>query len=266
MTHLREAALNGSNIALTRTEAAIEITARPAADLRARVFELAEALFQSVRMQLSVPKYQAIAVGRGANLDLVDYPLNNAPWLRKQFAAIRQMKTEAERLAAIQSIVNYTQPVPGALYDDLGDPANQPHLVRPVGFAQDPAYLTGPSTAFSNRPSNQGGRVSWWTMAETIIEMPLEMRYTGLETKTRYKVRIQYAGDAEKKQVRLVANGKWMIHDFMEKPAEFVPVEFEIPREATAQGTLSLVYSKPAGLGGNGRGVQIAEVWLIPMP
>ncbi len=266
MVQLRAAATNGSLTAMQRAEAALAITTRPAADLRARVFELAEALFQSIRMQLSVPKYQAIAVGRGANLDLVDYPLNNASWLRTRFEAIRQLKSESERLAAIDGIVNYTQPVAGAMYDDLGDPANQPHLVRPVGFAQDPAYLTGPSTAFSNRPSNQGGRVSWWTMAETIIETPLEMRYTSLNPAIRYKVRIQYAGDAEKKQVRLLANGKWIIHDFMEKPAEFVPVEFEIPREATSQGTLTLQFSKRPGLGGNGRGVQIAEVWLIPMP
>ena len=31
------------------------------------MFQLAEALYQSVRMQLSVPLYRAIAVGRGAN-------------------------------------------------------------------------------------------------------------------------------------------------------------------------------------------------------
>ena len=37
------------------------VTEPVAADLRARVFELAEALFQSIRMQLSVPRYKAIA-------------------------------------------------------------------------------------------------------------------------------------------------------------------------------------------------------------
>ena len=51
---------------------------------RARVFELAEALYQSIRMQLSVPRYKAIAVGRGANLDTIDVPLNNRPWLTQQ--------------------------------------------------------------------------------------------------------------------------------------------------------------------------------------
>src|SRR5262249_35000211 len=45
---------------------------RTATDLRARVFELAEALFQSIRMQLSVPRYKAISTDRGANLDTID--------------------------------------------------------------------------------------------------------------------------------------------------------------------------------------------------
>ncbi len=60
-----------------------------ARELRARVFELAEALFQSIRMQLSVPRYQAIAVERGANLDTIDYPLNNRVWLEDRFAEVR---------------------------------------------------------------------------------------------------------------------------------------------------------------------------------
>ena len=62
--------------------------------LRARVFELAEALFQSVRMQLSVPRYAAIDPGRGANLDLIDRPITNADWLR---AALRRNPRAAQR-------------------------------------------------------------------------------------------------------------------------------------------------------------------------
>src|ERR1035437_6250209 len=46
-------------------------------DWRRRIFQLAEALFQSIGMQLSVERYQAIAVDRGASLDTLDYPLNN---------------------------------------------------------------------------------------------------------------------------------------------------------------------------------------------
>ena len=41
------------------------------------------------------------------------------------------------------------------------------------------------------------------------------------------------------------------------------PLEFDIPREATAGGSLSLKWFGTPGLGGNGRGNQVAEVWLI---
>jgi len=70
-------------------------------DLRARVFELAEALFQSIHMQLSVPRYQAIAVGRGANLDEIDKPLAHVGDMKKRLQEIRELASEAEKLTAI---------------------------------------------------------------------------------------------------------------------------------------------------------------------
>jgi len=76
-------------------------TKKVATELRARVFELGEALFQSIRMQLSVKKYQAKEISRGANLDAIDTPLNNRLQLEKQFSDIRKLANEKERLAAI---------------------------------------------------------------------------------------------------------------------------------------------------------------------
>ena len=60
-----------------------------ATELRARVFELGEALYQSIRMQLSVKKYQAIRTNRGANLDEIDKPLAG---LRDVNSFIRKME------------------------------------------------------------------------------------------------------------------------------------------------------------------------------
>ena len=80
--------------------------------LRARVFELAEALFQSIHMQLSVPRYQAIAIGRGANLDAIDFALNNRVWLRNQFARIRSLPDEKHRLAEIDAFWTGRTPAP----------------------------------------------------------------------------------------------------------------------------------------------------------
>jgi hypothetical protein len=57
--------------------------------------------------------------------------------------------------------------------------------------------------------------------------------------------------------------GALEIHPLMLKPQPVRPIEFDIPRTATAQGTLDLSWYREAGLGGNGRGCQVAEVWLM---
>ena len=66
MDKLRAAKEPGALAAMAEAESILERTVadRPGQDWRARVFELAEALFQSIRMQLSVERYKAIAVGR----------------------------------------------------------------------------------------------------------------------------------------------------------------------------------------------------------
>src|SRR5581483_2161598 len=100
MEALRAAPRAGSLTALAEAETLVDdtVTHPVAQDWRARVFDLAEALYQSIRMQLSVERYQAIAVERGANLYSVDAPLNNRVWLHERFAALRRPPTETDRL------------------------------------------------------------------------------------------------------------------------------------------------------------------------
>jgi hypothetical protein len=43
-------------------------------------------------------------------------------------------------------------------------------------------------------------------------------------------------------------------------------VAIPIPAAATRGGTLDLAWTRPAGMGGSGRGHQVAETWLIPEP
>ena len=52
-------------------------------------------------------------------------------------------------------------------------------------------------------------------------------------------------------------------HGFQQKPNPVKPLEFDIPAEATRDGALTLEWTRPPGLGGNGRGCQVSEVWLI---
>jgi hypothetical protein len=262
MSELRNAKSVGSLAAMSRAEEQIGQIAvgAPASEWRARVFELGEALFQSIRMQLSVPRYKAISVDRGANLDTIDVPLNNRMWLKRNLADLRLKDDEPERLQGLDRILNWEDPGPGGFYDDLGNPARQPHLVRGKDYATDPAFLESPLTGFSYRAES---RSSWWTHAESLNEAPLRMRYQGLDRSARYRIRVVYGGDSPNVKIRLVANGSLEIHPLIAKPSRVVPVEFDLPQEATQGGELNLSWFREPGLGGNGRGCQVSEVWLI---
>ena len=195
MDHLREAPTTGSARAI---DAAIEsldhvLYTSEMRDWRLRIHELAAALFQSISMQLSVDKYAAIAVDRGASLDTLDFPLNNRRWLEDRFGKIQKLTAEAERLKAIDEIVRWTDPGPGGFYDDLGNAAKQPHLVQGRSFADDPGRMRSARVGFEedlvlDSPEDGAGvprRVSWIDHAETLYDTPLRMTYPGLDPKAR---------------------------------------------------------------------------------
>ena len=215
--------------------------------IRARVFEMAEALFQSIHMQLSVPRYQAIALGRGANLDAIDFALSDRVWLQNELKRIRAMPDEKDRRAAMHRIAHWKDAGPDGFYDDLGDPNASPHLVHGEPYEKDPDFLKSPMTGFGAKTPEQGWRVSWFTDAETLGETPLRMRYEGLDKSAQYRVRIVYAGDAFNVPVRLAANGR-EIQSFRNKPNPPEPLEFDISREATQSGELTLEWDvRPPG-------------------
>jgi hypothetical protein len=256
----------GSLKAMAEAEAILDADARTAdaKEYRARVFEMAEALFQSIHMQLSVERYKAIAVDRGANLDAVDYALNNRIWLENRFQEIRAMESEADRLARIDQIVNWTDPGPGGFYDALGFANLRPHLVLGEPYVQDPDFLKSPLISLATSPQ-RGWRTTFAMDGEIIQDRPLRMRYTELDPTAHYKIRVTYGGDQRRTPVRLAANGM-EVHPFREKGPMPEPVEFDLPKQATSAGTLMLEWTRPPGLGGNGRGTQVSEVWLIKVP
>ncbi|MCP5119928.1 MAG: hypothetical protein GY953_54720, partial [bacterium] len=266
MGELRRAPQVGSTEALRSAEAVLRraVTRPVAQDLRARVFELAEALFQSIRMQLSVERYQAIGMSRGANLDAIDTPLNDRLWLEYRFGEIRKLADERERLRAIEDIVNWENPGPGGFYDDLGNITRQPHLVRGKPYAEDPAHLETPLISFARqRRYDPPLRNSWKRHALALNDFKIHMRYEGLDPEAAYKVRITYAGNPSEQRLELVADERWEVHLARKKDYPIRPVEFAVPKQATADGALTLTWRKEAGGGGAGRGLEIGEVWLI---
>jgi hypothetical protein len=250
-----EAAMHAAGQILDRA-----VTQPVATDLRARLFELGEALFQSIRMQLSVERYGGMR-GRGNNLDDLDTPLNNSAWLKHRFAEIRKLPSDNERRDALAVIVHWADAGPGGFHDDLGDPLRQPHLVRGAGWERDPGFYVTPQVGFTDHVF-QGAPLprSWWTSAESLYDATVQMRYTGLEKSARYKLRVVYGRYKNSTRVRLLAD-ELEVHPWLQRECE--RLEFDVPAAATADGELTLTWQPEAGHGGNGRVLEVAEVWLM---
>jgi hypothetical protein len=269
MNVLANAAQIGASKAIDEAESILDrrATSDRTVALGARVKELAEALFQSIGMQLSVEKYKAISVGRGANLDELDVPLNNRIWLKNHFAELRKLDSRAAERRGIEAILNWTDPGPGGFYDDLGEPSRQPHLMRQDTYAKDPGFLENAGVGFRSELS---WRRSWCTHIDGQYATPVLLHYPKIEPGARYKVRVVYAGENREAKVRLVAcaalevgGREFEVHPFIAKPQPVQPLEFEIPAVATSGSSLALVWHSNPQRGGPGRGCQIAEVWLM---
>jgi len=259
--------LTGSAAAMHNAEGALVADSPESTALqpwRTAIEELAGRLFHNIGLQLSVAKYGASATGRGASLDTVDVSLNDRVWLEREFARIASMSDEASRSRALAAIVHWSDPGPGGFYDDLGDPSAEPHLVRGPGFPSDPAFFESALDGIADRTPEQGWRLSEISYASALYDHPLELRYTGLSSKQHYTLRIVYAGEDSTTPLTLIANGHYVIHGPQLRSTNPETVEFAVPPAATRGGTLDLQWAGPKGLGGGGRGNQVAEVWLLP--
>ncbi|MBB4617533.1 hypothetical protein [Sphingomonas abaci] len=223
------------------------------AALRARLFALAERLWRQARLQLSVQRYGATTIERGANLDRADIDLTGRRAILAQLAKGFPLPDRSRRAE-------------GALYDDLGRPDAEPHLVRGAGFAADPQMYETAIDGIADRTAEDGWPLPALDYAETLYDRPIRLRYTGLDPHRRYRLVATYAGEDYTLPMTLTANGRFTLQSAFNRTSNPMTVEVAIPPAATAGGTLDLAWTRPPGLGGSGRGHQVAETWLIPDP
>lgn len=227
--------------------------------LRARLFDLAGKLYQSIGLQLSVKLYGASNWERGANLDRVDVSLNDRAWLLKRLDETGASCTALKQLADEAG-------TPAGLYDDLGDPTHEPHLVRGPGFERDPEFYASAIDGIADRTPDDGWRMRWITYAEALYETPLHLHYDGLDPHMAYRLDITYAGEDYAVPLTLTANDGVVLQKDFQRTQNPMQVTLSLPPSLTARGRLDLYWRRPDGLGGSGRGRQIAEVRLIPQP
>lgn len=263
---LREAGFKGSATAMAEAETILDraVTHPIGRAWRTRIFQLAEALYQTIHHKLSVPLYHALAIGRGAHLDSLDWPLNSRLWLKERFAAIRSLSRETERLAALREILDWTNPGPGGFYDNMGALPMTARLRRGPGSVEDPAFIHSSMTGclyLTLEPMAVPYR--WMSMAWALNDEPLRMDYENLDPAAAYEVRVVYAQNEYKNKIRLLANDSAEIHGFIDKPDPIEALLFDVPREATSDGRLTLTWFREPGIGGEGQGCHVTEIWLM---
>ena len=257
---LTEAGLQAAAQALpTPTACSENVTCR-------RVQQLAGDLFGSIRMQLSVEKYQALAVDRGANLDRIEAPLTSSPWLRTQIERAKAAPSLEERTSIVQAALRQLGAMPLGAYDDLGDPARQPHLVSTASFQQDPSGLQRTYLGVETSARTANLPLPLRTFAGTLYDRPLEMQYEGLppgDLTAQIDLLGGLPGDARKLAVR--ANGT-LLTPVCESSALCLHPTYAIAGSVLQGGRLRLALSAPPGLGGNGRSLRVAAARLVSHP
>ncbi|MBI3463448.1 MAG: hypothetical protein HY000_10370 [Planctomycetes bacterium] len=241
----------GMDAALAILNCADSERCRP--ELRAEIEKLCDALFQSIGLQTSVERYQAEGLERGAILDSVDHPLNNRWWLEDECAAIRKLPSEEEKLTRLELIRTWENPGPGSFYDDIGNVAKSPHVIRGETPETDPHMIRNPNPDFHDA-GRKRARQSWISK----MDWPLGVRYDGLDPKARYVVRTTGYRDCllriDGERVEPTINGKEI--------GEFK--EFPVPQPALEDGTLLLTFDEPHEPHLNWRQQsRLTEVWLL---
>lgn len=233
-------------------------------ELHRQLFQLADELFHEAGLQLSVSRYQASNWERGANLDRADTPLNDRGWIESEIGKALQQASEEERIQHLHQLAQSTTAQAGTLYDDLGNPAAEPHLVRGKGWEQDPELYETAIDGIADQTLEHGWKLGWLSYAETLYETPLRLHYDQLQTGCPYRLRVVYGGEDYHLPMRLTANGSTELQPYRLRATNPEVVEYDLSQALTMHGELDLAWNRPAGAGGGGRGGQVAEVWLIP--
>jgi hypothetical protein len=245
-----ERAMNDAQRVLDRA------TTEPSApELRRRVVELCDALFRTIGLQTSVKKYQASGAERGAILDYIDYPLNNRWWLEDEFAKVRAMSSDEDKLRRLEEIRTWENPGAGSFYDDVGNVAKSPHVVRGEGWNTDPLMVRDPNPGHWWWDDGFSRRCLSWQVS---MDWPIAVRYERVDPNADYVIRITGYGEAltrinqERVKPTLYGRGIGEIK------------EFPVPRDAVRSGQIVVTWDRPDESGLNWREQsRITEIWLL---
>lgn len=191
-------------------------------------------------------------------------------WIRGKAEEAATQQGSAQR-ESVRQIVYYEDAGEGGFYDDAGNPEKSPHLVYgwPFGDGGFSGYnkLSQRTVAFTT-DEKKGVTFAY---SELDPNAPYRVRFTLVRPKylPRFGIRQTQARES------IYADGIPLVEalELPEYESEFF--EYDIPREATRDGKLSIYFEKEAGIGEGiqsdvtlwrntgGWGTLVSEVWLM---
>lgn len=245
-----EDAMRTARIILAQAE-----TNPPRPELRQTIEVLCRRLYKHIGYQSSVAKYQASNPERSAVLDYLDYPLNNRWWYEDQFAAIAQLTSEEARVTRLRILAQWENPGPGSYYDDIGNVAQSPHVLRGEPLETDPLQRRSPNPDFMWWDAGMHAyRQSWVSK----MDWPIGLRYEQLDPQANYIVRTTGYG-----QCLLRIDGERVFPIQSGKDIGAINT-FPVPRAALQDRQITLTFDRPNEPGINWRYTsRLSEVWLI---
>jgi Domain of unknown function (DUF4838) len=209
----------------------------------------------------------------------LDHDFIGLGWSKKMLERA-QSAPLGEKKELLKRIADYENPGEGGYYDNAGDPDGAPHMIygTPYDHGQQ---LWEEALSEANRPSQR-------LMAFTSHEAQgVTFHYDDLDPAAEYRVRFTlvrprfepFCSDLMTQHSQSVYAGEILLAENLELPEfESKPFEFDIPREATKDGTLTLRMQKSPGVAeaawvdvaiwrnNGGWGTLVSEVWLLKKP
>ena len=166
----------------------------------------------------------------------------------------RSLPTEKERQEELKSLARWENPEPGSFYDEVGHIGRSPHVVREFDIKSDPQMDRFPNPGYWWWDEGKSRkRLSW----QTSMTWPT-LKYSGLDTRAKYTVRMTGYGDAKPR-----FNGDTASSTVYGKGiGEFK--EFPVRPELLKDGKLVITFDKLDEQHLNWRQQsRVSEVWLL---
>lgn len=229
---------------------------------RRRCVELADKLFASIGAQLSVARHGAKSWDRGAFVDDIDMPLTNWRYLLRKISLILKAGSEDERIKEIRRLIDRGNPGPGGFYVDFGCFRSLRYISNRLEWKEDPGRLSSPFISFTpillHPPFKPGeAPMEWISCLSTLYDNPIILSIDNLDPSSNYTVKVTYVGFYGGGKVKLLADEKYLIHDFIEIKNTISCLEFPIPKEAVSNGRLKLTWIPKDAVR-----TSIAEIWI----